>query len=43
MPKLISEDNSDGQLFSNKITFNRRIHLIEEVLMIFLLKIVPSI
>jgi len=43
MPKLISKDNSDGQLFSNKIIFNRRIHLIEEVLMTFFLKIVPWI
>lgn len=43
MTKLIPEDNSDGQLFSNKITFNRKIHLLEEALMTYLLKIVPWI
>lgn len=43
MPKLTSKENSDGQLFYNKIILNRIIHLIEEVLMTFLLKIVPWI
>lgn len=43
MPKLISEDNGDGQLLSNKKNFDRRIHLKEEFFMAFLLKIVPWI
>lgn len=38
MSKLIFDYNSDGWLFSNKITFNRIIHLIGEVLMIFFIE-----